>query len=127
MAIEICLCVNWSFKEHNGSEQIKLCLPLCLMSYILFATVLELRKINSRLTANLKFSRYITNESEKIRLHSSNMEIESFVQSGRQKPIRMVDNLSKESLLVIAKFCFKIMISLAQMQISTNNINTRRQ
>ena len=75
----------------------------------------------------MKFSRYITNESEKIRLHSSNVEIESFVQSGRQKPIRMVDNLSKESLLEIAKFCFKIMISLAQMQINTNNIITRRQ
>ena len=68
------VCVNWSFKEQNGSEQIKLCLPLCLMSYILFATGLELRKINSRLTANLKFSHYIMNESEKTRLHSSNME-----------------------------------------------------
>lgn len=85
MAIEICFCVNWSFKEQNGSEQITFCLPLCLMSYILFATGLELRKINSRLTANLKFSRYIMNESEKIRLHSSNIETESFVPKAEGK------------------------------------------
>ena len=36
--------------------------------------------------------------------------------------MRIVVNLSKESLLVIAKSCFKIMISLAQKQISPNNI-----